>query len=366
MPCWPVGNRAAAESSNAVRLVPPMSRSFSGRSLCFAAALFFVTVASAPRATAQTYKLDAGTAGSALSCGLPEDLCWLDVLHVSGTATLTSIEAMFGDAPDGTPVTLCVWRDLGQYGRPWDGLLLTQVTTVVQNSGKTLFTQYPIPPTQVSGSFFVGAVMTCDGTTSPATIDPHTPGVHDAWWATGYGPGTFDPTFLGVWSWNGLPVIGKHGVFMIRANGIDGPSPETRCVAKANSLGCLPTVSFAGTASASAGSGFTVTAANVLNKKSGMFAYSLQGVQQVPFAGGYLCLRPPLERTNMLASGGSVSGSDCTGTLAIDFNSYVASGADPALVAGVTVDGQFWSRDPGFAAPDNVGLTQGAHFGIGP
>jgi hypothetical protein len=30
------------------------------------------------------------------------------------------------------------------------------------------------------------------------------------------------------------------------------------------------------------------------------------------------------------------------------------------------IDGQYWSRDPGFAPPNNVGLTDAVHAVIGP
>lgn len=317
-------------------------------------------------AEAQTYKIDDGTPGYALSYAYPEDLCWLNVLQVNGTTTLTSIEAILGDAPDGTPVTLCVWRDLGQFGQPWEGLLLTQVHTVVQNSGKQLLTQYPIPPTTVSGTFFVGAFLTVDGSMSPATLDPHTPNLKRSWFATAYGPGTFDPDYLGVWTWYSPVTLGIQGVFMLRANGPDGPTPDVRCVAKVNSLGCLPTLDFSGASSAGAGGGFTISAAQVLNNTNGLLIYSTAGLQQLPFGGGWLCLNSPVHRTPLQLSGGSPVGSDCSGHFAFDFNAYIATGLDTALVPGATVDAQFWSRDTGFVAPSNIGLTAAAHFGIGP
>jgi hypothetical protein len=323
-------------------------------------------LAFAPRAVAQTYKIDDGTAGYALSYAYPEDLCWLNHLTVNGTVTLTSIEAVFGSVPNGRPVHLCIWRDLSGVGDPNTGLLLTRVDTVVKNAGTQMLTEYAIPPTQVTGSFFVGAFLTTNGSFSPATLDPHTPTLARSWFCTAYGPGTFDPTFLGNWSLYSVTTIGVQGVFMLRANGIDGPTPEVRCVAKVNSLGCTPSLSLAGTPSASAGSGFTITASNVFNQKNGMFFYSLTGLQMAPFFGGHLCINAPLHRTSVFSSAGNTLGDDCSGSYTFDFNTRIASGLDPALTAGTTVDGQFWSRDPGFAQPNNIGLTQAAHFGIAP
>jgi hypothetical protein len=49
-----------------------------------------------------------------------------------------------------------------------------------------------------------------------------------------------------------------------------------------------------------------------------------------------------------------------------DFNAYVASGADPLLTAGTTVNAQFYSRDPAFPYPNNIGLTDAIEFTIAP
>lgn len=44
----------------------------------------------------------------------------------------------------------------------------------------------------------------------------------------------------------------------------------------------------------------------------------------------------------------------------------MAGGYDANLGAGTTVWGQFWSRDTGFAAPNNVGLTSAIRLAILP
>ena len=142
--------------------------------------------------------------------------------------------------------------------------------------------------------------------------------------------------------------------------------PATYCAAKTNSQGCTPEIGFLGLPSASSGSGFLVTAANVLNQKSGMLLYTTNGRDAIPFGGGTLCIAPPLRRTSPQPSGGSATGDDCTGAYAFDFNVRIASGIDPQLVPGAVVDAQYWSRDPGFPAPDNVGLTDALEFTIAP
>ena len=65
-------------------------------------------------------------------------------------------------------------------------------------------------------------------------------------------------------------------------------------------------------------------------------------------------------------SGGSTSGSDCTGTFSYEFNALIVSGTNPALVLGQQVWAQYWSRDPGFAPPHNSNLTDALTFVIDP
>jgi hypothetical protein len=55
---------------------------------------------------------------------------------------------------------------------------------------------------------------------------------------------------------------------------------------------------------------------------------------------------------------------DCTGQFHFDFNAWIQSGIDPSLVAGQEVWAQYWYRDPGFAAPNNIGLTDAVEFTI--
>ncbi|MCK6446044.1 MAG: carboxypeptidase regulatory-like domain-containing protein [Planctomycetes bacterium] len=138
------------------------------------------------------------------------------------------------------------------------------------------------------------------------------------------------------------------------------------CTAKTNSLGCVPVMDADGNPSASAGSGFVLSAASVLNKKAGLLFYSTVGANGNPFQGGTLCCKLPIVRTPVQNSGGSASGNDCTGTFVFDFNGYIAAGADPNLVSGANVWSQYWSRDPGFAAPNNTSLSNGTSFTILP
>jgi Tol biopolymer transport system component len=115
------------------------------------------------------------------------------------------------------------------------------------------------------------------------------------------------------------------------------------CTQSPSSQGCRAQLSTSGVCSASAGSGFVIQADAIDANRQGLFFYSTNGAQVASFNGGKLCAVPPLKRTQQLNSGGSGA---CGGTFALDFNARIASGVDPALVAGAQFWGQFWYRDP--------------------
>lgn len=154
---------------------------------------------------------------------------------------------------------------------------------------------------------------------------------------------------------------GEFGASNIASWGAD-LEPSVYCTAKVNSAGCTPAISSSGIASATLGAGFTVAAANVLNQRNGLLFYGVNGANSAPFQGGILCVSAPLRRLPIASSGGSPSGVDCSGGYAYDFNARVASGVDPALIAGVRVHAQWYSRDPqsSFA----VGLTNALAFEV--
>jgi uncharacterized lipoprotein YmbA len=155
---------------------------------------------------------------------------------------------------------------------------------------------------------------------------------------------------------------GNLDAWLARYDGSCGAS-SNYCTAKANSAGCVPSIGASGTPSATAGSGFIVSTSNVLDNKLGLYFYSKSGPNAAPFQGGTLCCGPLLVRAPLQSSGGSPP---CGGSYKFDFNAWIATGADPALIAGQQVWMQTWSRDPGFAAPKNIGLSDAVTFSICP
>lgn len=134
------------------------------------------------------------------------------------------------------------------------------------------------------------------------------------------------------------------------------------CTPKTTASGCVPAITTTGSPSASASSGFNIGATKVLPGMFGLLFYGTSGPASLPFQGGFLCVQPPLTRTAVQIAGGAGL---CGGTYALDFNAYVATGFDPALVAGAIVNAQYWFRDP--AEPiHGSGLTGGVRFTLCP
>jgi Tol biopolymer transport system component len=172
-----------------------------------------------------------------------------------------------------------------------------------------------------------------------------------------------------------LDASGDHAAFVTRSTGLAAgdanafddvylrrllPPPRTYCTAKTSSLGCVATLSTSGVAGATLPAPFTIATASLRSQVAGLLIYSLAGAAANPFQGGLLCVQAPFARTPLQPTGGSPSGDDCTGALAFDFNAYVDSGANPALVDGVTVWAQSWSRDG--ADPFGTNLSGGVSF----
>ena len=139
------------------------------------------------------------------------------------------------------------------------------------------------------------------------------------------------------------------------------PSPSTYCTAKTNSSGCTPQIDWSGVPARVTGADdFEITASHVLKAKSGLLFWGT-GPLSNPFHGGTLCVASPTVRTPIQDSGCPTCGA-CQGTYTFAFSqSYMAS---QSVHAGDTIYAQFWSRDNGFAPPDNYGLTDALKFTV--
>jgi len=158
---------------------------------------------------------------------------------------------------------------------------------------------------------------------------------------------------------------GTHGSVLLFVRDLEGceSTVATYCAAGTTTNGCVPAISSSGTPSASAGSGFTIHVASVEGHKNGMFFYGLAGPESVVWGASFLCVRSPLQRTGVIASGGA-SGS-CAGQLSIDWNAYIAthpSALGSPFASGETVWAQAMFRDP--AAPGGSNASDALWFTV--
>jgi hypothetical protein len=168
----------------------------------------------------------------------------------------------------------------------------------------------------------------------------------------------------------GGPLAGWSDVWLAHYD-LPCPPPTTYCTAKVNSLGCTPAIGSSGVPSATAGSGFTISASNVLNNAPGLLLYTSAGRAAVPFQGGLRCVNVPLARSIAVNSGGNPPPNDCSGVYSLDMNAFAvgALGGAPApylTVPGAVIDAQCWGRDNGFPAPNNSTLSNALEFSVCP
>jgi hypothetical protein len=154
---------------------------------------------------------------------------------------------------------------------------------------------------------------------------------------------------------------------------LSGSAPvNTYCTSKTASIGCVPSIGGAGSMSASLSAGFVVHAVDALNDKSGLAFYSFSAPTATPFGGGWMCMQAPRYRTPVRNSGGSAPpANDCSGVFSIDLNLFAAGldGGNPRpelRVPGSMARVQWWGRDPGYAPPQNVLLSNALELTVGP
>jgi hypothetical protein len=131
-------------------------------------------------------------------------------------------------------------------------------------------------------------------------------------------------------------------------------SPVNYCTAGTSASGCTALLTATGIASASAPTGFVVTAGTVEGQKDGLFFFGQNGRQANPWGNStsFQCVVPPVNRSPLIVGGGTLGA--CDGASSRDLNAWWCPACPRPAAAptpGVPLQIQFWYRDP--AATNN-------------
>jgi hypothetical protein len=364
---------------------------------------------------AVTYEHDDGVSENAigLNCGAnpcpapgTSDLVWAQYFDTNdplfantNSDTITRVGMVFGNPPPpsappaGTAYDVYIYDDPNDDSDPSDltgGHLKSLASNVSVAPDTDTLEPTNVPPAYVSGGFFVVCRMAHQmGTTPPtavaqwpASLDQSVQSLKRAWAAATIPAGTFDPSTPNsglALPWTELDSVNLSGVWLMRAEGT-GNAPQTFCTAKTGLVCGIPSISAAGVPSATAGSGFTISALPARSCKSGVLLYNTAARPAISFQGGMLCIETMgLRRAGSTNSMGT-PGNSCDGIFSLDMNTFTVgawvvpdcaglpSGFTPSnpasflLTAGTTVYTTWWGRDSvgsGSFVSDALSFVQG-------
>ena len=144
--------------------------------------------------------LDDGTAENSVGLNNGGDLWWANQFTAAaGGELITKIQVAFGSSATPSGVTIGdtysvhVWEDPDDDGNPADLILVSsEVTTISEPPDANLFDEILLStPAAVSGSFFVGAIISHTTGQKPAAFDQTT--AAGLSWLAGGTSGSIDP-----------------------------------------------------------------------------------------------------------------------------------------------------------------------------
>ena len=146
-----------------------------------------------------------------------------------------------------------------------------------------------------------------------------------------------------------------------------GPVAVNYCTPGTSAAGCQATLSASGTPSASAPTGFVVSASSVEGSKDGLFFFGTNGQQANSWGNGtsLQCVVPPVVRAPLMTGTGTIG--QCDGVLLLDLNAlWCPTCPKPSKNPGfgATVDLQLWYRDPGSTSNQSTSLSDALEFTI--
>jgi arylsulfatase A-like enzyme len=152
-------------------------------------------------------------------------------------------------------------------------------------------------------------------------------------------------------------------------NALTVSDPGNYCTPGTSASGCQATLSASGTPSASASSGFVLSASSVEGNKNGLFFFGVNGRQANAWGNGtsFQCVVPPVMRAGLLGSSGTTG--NCDGTFAEDLNALWCASCPSPLKnpgAGTLTQAQAWYRDPQNPSNQSTSLSDAFEFTVLP
>jgi hypothetical protein len=139
------------------------------------------------------------------------------------------------------------------------------------------------------------------------------------------------------------------------------------CTAGTSASGCQALMGATGIPSASAPSGgFVAFAHDGVPQNDGLFLYSSNGQQALPWgaSSSYKCVVPPLIRTPVKKSTGTIG--QCDGVATIDLNAFWGKAPAKNPGEGALINIQYWYRDPLNTSGTPSSLSNGLSVEVGP
>ena len=142
--------------------------------------------------------------------------------------------------------------------------------------------------------------------------------------------------------------------------------PYPYCTAGKTTNGCAARLCSTGSPSATAATGFVVSAENVEGDKLGLLYFGANGQQATAWGNGgsFQCVVPPVVRAGLTSSGG-IAGT-CSGTFSFDLNQLWTQQPHKRPTAGTVVQAQLWFRDPGNTSNQSTSLSDALRFPVAP
>ena len=165
--------------------------------------------------------------------------------------------------------------------------------------------------------------------------------------------------------WPGNELVTNNGVISLA-----DCTAANYCTAGLSAAGCQALLSSAGTPSATAASGFTLTANTVEGQKDGLFYFGTNGQQSNPWGNGtsFQCVVPPTIRTPLQTGVGTI-GAVRRRQLDRPQRDLVRRAARSPTKnpgSGAVVDAQFWYRDPANTSNQTTSLSDAIEFTVCP